>query len=231
MLLRPAQPSDSLAVAEIHVRSWQVGYCGLLPNDYLDALIPRERAERYTFADRSPARPWTTVAVEDGLICGFATTGLAKDPDTPASGELLGLYVDPGHWSTGAGRALIAAARQELAERGFRDAILWVLSGNERAQRFYRKDGWRPDGSQRLDEVWESASANCDTSEACHSQDKTSPVQKHPIRGAGSGSQPVVDLPSRSSGSRADLPCARPRCVIVLAVSEQPRRRSGGRSQ
>ena len=154
MLLRPAEPSDSLEVAEVHVRSWQVGYRGLLPGGYLDALIPEERAERYTFADRSPGTPWTTVAVDDGLICGFATTGPAKDPETPASGELLGLYVDPSHWGKGAGRALIAAARRELAERGFPDALLWVLSGNERAQRFYQKDGWRPDGSHRLGEAW-----------------------------------------------------------------------------
>jgi GNAT superfamily N-acetyltransferase len=154
MILRPAKPSDSLAVAEVHVRSWQVGYRGLLPGDYLDTLIPEQRAARYTFADRSFGRPWTTVAVEDGLICGFATTGPATDSETPASGELLGLYVDPSHWSKGVGRALIAAARRELAGRGFPDTILWVLSGNERAQRFYRQDGWRPDGSQRLDEVW-----------------------------------------------------------------------------
>src|SRR5262245_10580657 len=103
MLLRPAEPSDSLAVAEVRVRSWQVGYRGLLPGDYLGALIPKERAERYTFADRSPGAPWTTVAVEDNLICGFATTGPAKDPETPASGELLGLYVDPSHCSKEAG--------------------------------------------------------------------------------------------------------------------------------
>ena len=216
MLLRPAQPSDSLAVAEIHVRSWQVGYRGLLPNDYLDALIPRERAERYTFADRSPARPWTTVAVEDGLICGFATTGLAKDPDTPASGELLGLYVDPGHWSTGAGRALIAAARQELAERGFRDAILWVLSGNERAQRFYRKDGWRPDGSQRLDEVLGSPRPRT----AIPARPAIAKTRPHPRRNTQFGAQ--VQAASRwptcrpGQADHEQTFCARPRCVIVF---------------
>ena len=34
------------------------------------------------------------------------------------------------------------------------EAVLWVLVGNERAQRFYRADGWRPDGAQRRVEVW-----------------------------------------------------------------------------
>ena len=210
MLLRPAQPSDSLAVAEIHVRSWQVGYRGLLPDDYLDALIPRERAERYTFADRSPARPWTTVAVEDGLICGFATTGLAKDPDIPRPAESSSACM----WTLATGALELAGLSSPPPAKNspsvaFATPSCGSYPGNERAQRFYRKDGWRPDGSQRLDEVLGSPRPRTAvTSEACHSQDKTSPAQKHPIRGTGSGSQPVADLPSRSSGSRADLLCA-----------------------
>jgi hypothetical protein len=31
---------------------------------------------------------------------------------------------------------------------------LWVLVGNTRAERFYAKDGWTPDGTQRTDTVW-----------------------------------------------------------------------------
>ena len=50
MLLRPAEPVDAMAVARVHVRSWQVGYRGLLPDAYLDGLRAEERAERYDFA-------------------------------------------------------------------------------------------------------------------------------------------------------------------------------------
>ena len=32
---------------------------------------------------------------------------------------------------------------------GFRKAMLWVLVGNARAERFYRADGWAPDGVER----------------------------------------------------------------------------------
>jgi GNAT superfamily N-acetyltransferase len=154
MFLRKAEPGDALAVASVHVSSWRAGYRGLLPDDYLNALRAEERARRYAFADRSLSASWTTVAVHEGLICGFATTGPARDPDARGSGELLGLYVDPSRWSTGTGRALIVSARRELASRGFHDAIFWVLAGNERAQRFYDRDGWRPDGSARADEIW-----------------------------------------------------------------------------
>jgi hypothetical protein len=37
---------------------------------------------------------------------------------------------------------------------GFRDAVLWVLAGNVRGERFYRNDRWAPDGVCRTDVVW-----------------------------------------------------------------------------
>lgn len=42
--IRPAVAEDASAMARAHVRSWQAGYRGLLPADYLDALRPEDRA-------------------------------------------------------------------------------------------------------------------------------------------------------------------------------------------
>ena len=36
--LRDARKGDELAVAEVHVRSWQEAYRGLMPGEFLDAL-------------------------------------------------------------------------------------------------------------------------------------------------------------------------------------------------
>lgn len=154
MLLRPAAPADAAAVARVHVRSWQVGYRGLLPDEYLDALRPEDRASRYTFGDPDPRRPATIVAETDGVIRGFATTMPARGDDERGCGELAAIYVDPDGWGLGIGRALIAAARERLVAAGFTEAILWVLAGNARAERFYRIDGWTADGAERRDEVW-----------------------------------------------------------------------------
>lgn len=153
MILRPAEPADAIAVAGVHVRSWQAAYRGLMADDYLDALRPEERAERYTFGERAPDRPQTIVAVEGLAICGFATTGPSHDEPT-RSGELYALNVDPDHWGAGVGRALIKAARENLVRLAFDAACLWVLVGNTRAERFYRIDGWADDGSRRTHEVW-----------------------------------------------------------------------------
>lgn len=154
MLLRPAEPADAMAVAHVHVRSWQAAYRGLLPTGYLDQLHPEDRAEKYNFADPNPQKPWTIVAVEGGHICGFATTAPSRDPDLPDHGELCALYVDPECWARSIGVTLMEAARARLSYLGFRKAFLWVLAGNARAERFYRIDQWAPDGHRRRDSVW-----------------------------------------------------------------------------
>lgn len=143
-----------MGVARVHVRSWQAGYRGLLPDAYLDGLRAEERAQRYRFESDNVREPATVVAIEDGMICGFVTTAPARDSDTPAHGEVFALYVDPEWWGRGFGAALIFAAQTRLVDAGFRNAVLWLLAGNARADRFYRIDGWVPDGLNRTDTVW-----------------------------------------------------------------------------
>ena len=154
MLLRPAHPDDALAVARIHVRSWQAAYRNLLPDSYLDNLRPEDRAPHYDFATTDPAKPKTLVATEASTLLGFATTLPSTSADLPGYGELAALYVDPDHWHKGVGVALIAAARTQLQQQGFRNALLWILDGNLRADRFYRNDGWLPDHTRRTESLW-----------------------------------------------------------------------------
>jgi GNAT superfamily N-acetyltransferase len=153
--LREARRGDELAVAEVHIRSWQEAYRGLMPGEYLDALDPRDRARRYTFEAEDPAAPTTVVAVAtDGdaeAILGFTTVCPSRDADSPDLGEVVALYVDPERYRGGVGRLLMAAARRRLRDAGFADALLWVLDGNHRAAAFYEGEGWKPDGAKRVE--------------------------------------------------------------------------------
>jgi GNAT superfamily N-acetyltransferase len=143
-----------MAVARVHVRSWQAAYRKLMPDEYLDQLRPEDRAEKYNFGSLDPLTPHTIVLTESEEIRGFATTVPAQDFNMPDYGELCALYVDPDHWGRGMGVALVSAARARLFDLEFRKAILWVLAGNVRAERFYRRDQWAPDGAQRTEERW-----------------------------------------------------------------------------
>jgi GNAT superfamily N-acetyltransferase len=154
VLIREAEPGEERAVAEVHVRSWKAAYRGLLPADYLDDLRPEDRVARYTFGSPDPAAPRTILALDDGVLSGFATVGRSRDEDAPDAGELYALYVDPGRWSRGVGRALLADARERLEAQGFAAALLWLLVGNEQGARFYHADGWLPDGARRLEDPY-----------------------------------------------------------------------------
>jgi GNAT superfamily N-acetyltransferase len=153
LTLRPAIPADAFAVASVHVRSWQAGYRGLLADEYLDSLRHEDRAKHYTFGSPDPELPTTVVAELHGTICGFASTGVSRELG-PDMGELLALYVDPGAWGIGAGRALVQDARARMHARGFTNAVLWILDGNARAERFYRIDGWVADDVARTVNLW-----------------------------------------------------------------------------
>jgi len=160
MELRLAQSDDAMAVARVHVRSWQVAYRTLLPDDYLDQLRPEDRAKTYDFTNLDPVKPRTIVAADARAILGFATTMPSRDADLPDHGELCALYVNPDKWGQGIGAALIAAARADLLAQGHRKALLWVLVGNARAERFYRIDQWVADGSRRTDSGWKGIVVN-----------------------------------------------------------------------
>jgi GNAT superfamily N-acetyltransferase len=153
--LREARRGDELAVADVHVRAWQEAYRGLIPDEYLDALDPRDRSERYTFESDDPAAPTTVVAVaaddDSEAIVGFATICPSRDVDAPDLGEVVALYVDPDRYQGGVGRLLMTEARRRLRDAGFTDALLWVLDGNDRAARFYEREGWEPDGARRVE--------------------------------------------------------------------------------
>ena len=154
MLLRPAEPEDAMAVARVHVRSWQAAYRALLPNEYLNRLRPEDRAQRYDFTHQDPLKPYTIVAADSTTVYGFVTTMPSRDDDLPGYGELCALYVDPEQWGQGIGASLIVAARSRFAHLGFQNAFLWLLTGNMRAAHFYQIDGWAADGKQRTDTVW-----------------------------------------------------------------------------
>jgi len=91
------------------------------------------------------------VAEQAGRVVAFAVVGPAQDPE--GAGELYAITVDPDHWGTGVGSALLAAAQAELARLGYAEAVLWVLPDNARGRRFYQVAGWTTDGTQRSSEV------------------------------------------------------------------------------
>jgi GNAT superfamily N-acetyltransferase len=154
---RRAIEGDEPVLAALHVEAWQWAYRGQLPDTFLNELtatVPRREAWRREMLTRMPPgeeRIW--VAEMGGRVVGFADTGPSRDAyAAPDTAELSTLYLDPKVVGTGVGRALLHDAMEDLRQRGYRAAVLWVLESNVRARRFYEVAGWRSDGTTKTEE-------------------------------------------------------------------------------
>jgi GNAT superfamily N-acetyltransferase len=142
--IRLAEAEDTVAMGSVWLRAALVGYEGIFPPE---APMPSVEA----VADDWRAaieRPWGRGAYFVACEAGFdrtvvGTVAALPDPDEGSRGHLQALYVDPGHWGRGIGRALHDAALDHLRGSGFRVAVLWVLEANHRARAMYERWGWR----------------------------------------------------------------------------------------
>src|SRR2546422_4716336 len=125
--IRPARPEEAQRLSELAFRSkahW--GYSA----DFLE----RCRGQLLVRAEQLVALR-THVLEREGDIAGFFT--ISGDPP---EGELVHLFVEPAAIGSGAGAALLGAAR-ELAEReGFRRLL---IHSDPNAEPFYPRQGAR----------------------------------------------------------------------------------------
>jgi ribosomal protein S18 acetylase RimI-like enzyme len=138
MEVHEAAREELRAAHEARLATWRVAYRGIVPDDYLDALTltPERLAaieERF-----DEGRAVTYVATDAGQVVGMAVRGPSRDEDRLGEEELWALYVLPACWG--------GSAAQALWDETMPFTSLWVLEDNARAQAFYARNGFAPDG-------------------------------------------------------------------------------------
>jgi ribosomal protein S18 acetylase RimI-like enzyme len=129
-------------IAEVHDEAWRAAYQGLIPGMELEKLISR----------RGPA--WWDAAIRKGNriallgfgdeIAGYANYGRNRARALSYDGEIYEIYLRPQFIGLGLGRRLFKAARRDLAAHGLDSLVIWALTDNEAAMRFYRGLGGKP---------------------------------------------------------------------------------------
>lgn len=99
----------------------------------------RESISRHVVGD-------TVVVAREGGVVGFAmfTVETGTFEQDCLRGIIENLYVVPGRRGEGIGSALLATAEARLRERGVDTVALEVMTDNERAREFYRRQGYEP---------------------------------------------------------------------------------------
>ncbi len=84
-------------------------------------------------------------------LCIVATP--SRDDDTGDDvAEIVAMNVSPEAWRSGVGTSLMTDALDRFRRDGWRVVSLWVVDGNDRAQKFYEQFGFEFDGARATHE-------------------------------------------------------------------------------
>ncbi len=155
IVLRRAGSADWMPAAHINVRAWQHTYQGVMSDEFLGSMVPEEWSAWRQVRYRDPHPDMTNLILSNGgRVVGYCDVGRSRsDERGDITGVVYAIYVDPDHLGKGMGKRLMIAGRAALRRLGHRRAELWVLDSNERARRFYAADGWKTDGSTKVEHM------------------------------------------------------------------------------
>lgn len=146
--VRRAEPADAPNMARVIVDTWRETYRGVMSDAVLDdpgLLAWREAFWVAALTDPRYGQNIAAVAVHDGTLIGVAMSGPSLD-DTDGPRQLYILYTYAAVHGSGAGAALLDAVLDPTMP-----AMLWVADPNPRAQAFYRRHGFVPDGAVQVE--------------------------------------------------------------------------------
>jgi ribosomal protein S18 acetylase RimI-like enzyme len=144
VIIRDAEPRDARGIAEVHVRSWQAAYGGIVPDEDLARLSVDQREQFWTRILSKDERT-TFVLVNRHLVVGWSGFGPVRDEDCDPVlvAELYGIYLLPEYWNMGYGKQLYRATETRIRENLVDNLVLWVFEKNTRARSFYEAVGYR----------------------------------------------------------------------------------------
>jgi len=149
--IRRAVLNDVSAVAEVHIRSHEAAYTGIIPPAKLAQMCaaqPERRKENLSREDHT-----THVALWEGKVVGLFNFGPCHNE--ALSGrcyQLYAIYLHPEYHRRGIGRAMMDYAEKQARLQGKSAMVLWVFEENTPARRFYEACGYRLEGTQREDD-------------------------------------------------------------------------------
>ncbi|OLZ62310.1 GNAT family N-acetyltransferase [Streptomyces sp. IMTB 2501] len=150
--LRPANLDDLDPITDLHTLARTAYYhAGGIAESELNS--PEAHSDRREMWSRALQDDTKTVlcAMRQGETVGVLAMGppLEADVDAAFVGQLYQIHVRPGSWGLGIGGRLHAAFVRFLRDASLTTGVLEAWERNGRAQAFYARHGWKPDGHRR----------------------------------------------------------------------------------
>lgn len=152
-VIRTAVLGDEFQIAQVHIKSWQEAYKGLLPQDYLDQLTSEieDRIKMWKNILANPQR-WAWVAENTQGIISFVLFGPPRDANREDFIELGAIYLLASEKGNGNGFSLLSVGFNKMRDFGYKKAYCWVLEKNPTIK-FYERSGARFSKQVKQDEI------------------------------------------------------------------------------
>ena len=151
IVIRLARPSDARNMAEVGMRSWEVAYKGIMPEEYIrekNATRPAQFAQNIT-----DENTYAYVAQYNGKTVGIMRIAPPVDDDVCENTyEIHYIYLHPDYFRMGIGTEMMEFAYDIARGLGKAIMVVWVLAENVDSIRFYEKCGFVADGKSQMTE-------------------------------------------------------------------------------
>lgn len=155
-MIREATVNDSARIAEIEVAGSRYAYKNIVSDECLYRDLSVENRipvhQRWIAEKRFDVFVYEEPAA--GIVKGMMGIGPCEDEDKKGAYELHYLYVEPDSVRMGIGSEMLKFFEQKGKEKGCPEYVVWVLKENEKARKFYEKNGYRPDGKEKIFRRW-----------------------------------------------------------------------------
>lgn len=137
--IRAATVEDAPAIAAVRVESWRTTYRGVIPDAYLDGMRVEDSTTLWLRILSAPTgdKRMVFVAEDASGVLGFSAAMKLPEPKFCVLAELTGIYLQPHAQRQGIGRKLLAAAARACIAENAPDMLVWVITQNEAARKFY----------------------------------------------------------------------------------------------
>ena len=147
--IRLATPADAPDMAEVHMRSWEVAYKDIIPEEY----IRDKNATRPAMWEKSLAEgkyPHRVIQL-NGKTVGNMCVAPPQDDDLDDNFyELHGIYLHPDYYRQGIGTQAMSVALDIARNLDKKFLTVWVFAENINSIKFYEKCGFVADGKTKI---------------------------------------------------------------------------------
>ncbi|MEU0069922.1 GNAT family N-acetyltransferase [Streptomyces sp. NPDC006332] len=150
--LRTANLDDADSITDLHTLARTAYYQAGGLRDVEPASRDARSRRRQSWLRAIQSGDRTVLCAErEGELVGILSMGPPHEAefDATTAGQLYQIHVHPSIWGQGIGSCLHAAFVQFLRDASLVTGVLEAWERNSRAQAFYARHGWKPDGHRR----------------------------------------------------------------------------------